>query len=190
MIYTLSDKLILYLEKNNVLKEDRDIYLYGARLVISTIIGTLLMFLVGIITDHIIEAIMYEIIMSSSRSILGGYHCKSHMKCITTYVGIFVVSVFIAKLYLVNVIGIYIVSIATLLITWSLCPVQNVNKFISDKKKRIFRIYSLIYVWVYILIIVCLYSIDSLFLGSMVSMLVIIDILTIGGKIDYEKNKK
>lgn len=151
MIYTLSDKLILYLEKNNVLKEDRDIYLYGARLFISTIIGTLLMFLVGIITDRIIEAIMYEIVMSSSRSILGGYHCKSHTRCIATYVGIFVMSLLMSELYSVNVMGIYIVSIATLLITWLLCPVQNVNKLISDKKKRIFRIYSLIYVWLYLL---------------------------------------
>lgn len=72
MIYTLSDKLILYLEKNNVLKEDKEIYLYGARLVISTLIGTVLLFLVGIITNHFIEAVLYEIVMSSSRSILGG----------------------------------------------------------------------------------------------------------------------
>ena len=37
MIYTLSDKLILYLEENNVLKEEREIYLYGAKLAVSSV---------------------------------------------------------------------------------------------------------------------------------------------------------
>lgn len=190
MIYTLSDKLILYLEKNNILKEDKEIYLYGARLVISTFIGTLLLFLVGIITNHFIEAILYEIVMSSSRRILGGYHCKSYTKCIFTYIGIFVVCLIMANICLVNTTTIFVVSIITLLITSILCPIQNVNKLISSKKKRIFRIYSLIYIWVYLLIIIYLYSIDSSFLGMMISMLVMINILTIGGKINYEKNKE
>lgn len=190
MIYTLSDKLILYLEKNNVLKEDKEIYLYGARLVISTLMGTVLLFLVGIITNHFIEAVLYEIVMSSSRSILGGYHCKSYTKCILTYVGIFVVSLVMAEICSLNTTIIVVISITTLLITLTLCPIQNVNKLISLKKKRIFRIYSLIYIWVYLLIIGYLYSIGSPFLGIMISMLVMINILTVGGKIDYEKNKE
>lgn len=190
MIYTLSDKLILYLEKNNVLKEDREIYLYGARLIISTFIGTLLLFIVGILTNYFIEAILYEIIMSSSRSILGGYHCKSYTKCILTYVGLFGMIIVMTKFYSFSIVDMFVIGIMTLLITWTICPIQNTNKFISSQKKRIFRIYSFAYIWVYLLIIVYLFSTDSPFLDVMVSMLVIIDMLTLGGKVEYEKNKE
>lgn len=190
MIYTLSDKFVSYLEKNNVLKEDREIYVYSAKLVISTLMGTLLLFLMGFITNKFIEAIFYELVMSSSRSILGGYHCKSYTRCILTYIGIFVVCLIMANICLVNTIIIFAVSIITLLITSILCPIQNVNKLISPKKQRIFKIYSLVYICVYLLIVIYLYFTDSSFLGIMISILIIINILTIGGKINYEKNKE
>lgn len=95
-----------------------------------------------------------------------------------------------AEICSVNTTVIFVIGIITLLITLTLCPIQNVNKLISPKKKRIFRIYSLIYIWVYLIIVGYLYSIHSSFLRIMVSMLVMINILTIGGKIDYEKNKE
>lgn len=71
MINNISNIIVNYLDKNNVLKKEKNIYIHGARLLISTLIGTLLLIIIGIISHHFVEAIIYEIIISSSRSILG-----------------------------------------------------------------------------------------------------------------------
>lgn len=190
MIYTLSDKIVLYLEMNNKLKDDREIYLYGAKLVVSSMIGTVLLLVFGLLMDCFIEAVMYELIMSSSRSILGGYHCKSYTKCIFMYVGLFVINIMMIEAHSFNIVEVLIISILTLLITSIMCPIQNINKLISSKKKKVFKIYTLIYIYIYLFVVVYLFSIGSSYLDVLISMLVIINILTIGGKIDYEKNKK
>ena len=42
-IDSLSNKLVNYLDKGNYLDEDKEIYLHGAKLIISEVIGTLLL---------------------------------------------------------------------------------------------------------------------------------------------------
>ncbi|MCB5635118.1 accessory gene regulator B family protein, partial [Bifidobacterium animalis] len=58
----------------------------------------LLLFL-GLMTNHFIEAVVYEIVLSSTRSILGGYHCKSYAACICTYAGFFLAGVIFLNYY-------------------------------------------------------------------------------------------
>lgn len=69
MIHELSKTIVHYLEKNNTLHEGKEIEMCEFNICISTFIGTSLLFVVGILTNHFIEAIIYEVIMSSSRSI-------------------------------------------------------------------------------------------------------------------------
>lgn len=70
MIYKLSENIVDYLEKNHVLKEDKEIYLYSTRLMISTLIGTILIFIIGIVTNHFIEAIIYSHLYLVSNDII------------------------------------------------------------------------------------------------------------------------
>ena len=67
MIDSLSNKLVNYLDKGNYLDEDKEIYLHGAKLIISEVIGTLLLLVLGLMTNHFIEAVVYEIVLSSTR---------------------------------------------------------------------------------------------------------------------------
>ena len=95
MIDSLSNKLVNYLDKGNYLDEDKEIYLHGAKLIISEVIGTLLLLVLGLMTNHFIEAVVYEIVLSSTRSILGGYHCKSYIfKLLSFYINDNINSVF------------------------------------------------------------------------------------------------
>lgn len=66
MIDSLSNKLVNYLDKGNYLDEDKEIYLHGAKLIISEVIGTLLLLFLGLMTNHFIEAVVYEIIPLTS----------------------------------------------------------------------------------------------------------------------------
>lgn len=85
MINSISNKIVDCLNKRNILEEDISIYLYGTRLLLSYLLGTSLLLFIGIIINKIVEAIIYEVFMSTSRQILGGYHCKSYKTCIISY---------------------------------------------------------------------------------------------------------
>lgn len=190
MINIISDKLVLYLEKNNVLREEKDIYIHGARLIISSMIGTIILLIIGIITDYFIEAIIYEVIMSSSRSILGGYHCKSYLNCIVTYIGIYIICVLGMKVISYDLISVMLIGIIGLFITYLYCPIENINKLLSFQKKKIFKKYSLIYIIIYVLLMIYMIYLNWLYINFLMNTFIIINILTIGGKLDYEKYKE
>ena len=135
-----------YLDKGNYLDEDKEIYLHGAKLIISEVIGTLLLLVLGLMTNHFIEAVVYEIVLSSTRSILGGYHCKSYAACICTYAGFFLAGVIFLNYYHFTLI--------------------------------------------YLTIIAALFHIHNGYLDIMVYIFIVINLLMLGGKIDYEKSKK
>lgn len=137
MIYKLSENIVDYLEKNHVLKEDKEIYLYSTRLMISTLIGTILIFIIGIVTNHFIEAIIYEIVISSSRRILGGYHSKTYFNCILTYMSLFVFVLVIDDFFQYQLWTVIVIGTLSLILVYKYCPIENVNKLISMKKKKI-----------------------------------------------------
>lgn len=190
MIYKISNCLVNYLDKNNVLVEDREIYEYGMKLFLSTILGTLFLLIVGKLSNCFVEAIIYEIIMSSSRSIMGGYHCKSYSHCIMMYVGLFILTIFLTYIFEFTFIQITLLSIGTLSLVYKRCPIQNINKESSNFKLRLFKKYSVIYITVYLIISLYLYFVNNRYMNFLFCMLIIINILIEGGTIDYEKNKK
>lgn len=189
MIYRLSNNIVNYLERTCGLKEDKEIYLYGARLLISTLIGTMLIFAIGIMTDCFIEAVIYEISMSSSRRILGGYHSKTYLGCILVYSGLFIITLLMVNFFEYQIELIILIELLSLMLVYKLCPVENVNKFLSLKKKQIFKKNSLVYISIYSLMIIILYMNKVSYFNIFINTLIIIDLLIVGGKRDYEKCK-
>ena len=190
MIDSLSNKLVNYLDKGNYLDEDKEIYLHGAKLIISEVIGTLLLLFLGLMTNHFIEAVVYEIVLSSTRSILGGYHCKSYAACICTYAGFYLAGVIFLNYYHFTLMTILIVCLIGSINILALGPVDNVNKVASKKKKDVFIRYSKIVLIIYLTIIAALFHIHNGYLDIMVYIFIVINLLMLGGKIDYEKSKK
>lgn len=62
MIHELSKTTVHYLEKNNTLHEGKEIEMCEFNICISTFICTLLL-VVGLLTNHFIEAIIYEVVV-------------------------------------------------------------------------------------------------------------------------------
>lgn len=189
MIYRLSNNIVNYLERTCGLKEDKEIYLFGTRLLISTLIGTMLIFLIGIMTDYFIEAVIYEISMSSSRRILGGYHSKTYLGCILIYSSLFILTLLMSNVFEYQIGFIILIEVLSLILVYMFCPVENVNKLLSLKKKQIFKKYSLLYISIYSLMIIILYMNKISYFNIFINTFIIIDLLIAGGKRDYEKCK-
>lgn len=52
---------------------------------------------------------------------------------------LFVINIMMIEVHSFNIVEVFIISIITLLITLIMCPIQNINKLISSKKKKILK---------------------------------------------------
>ena len=180
---------INYLEQNKCLKEDKEIYYYSINLLISTFLGTILLFITGYIIDSLILAIIYELSMSSSRIILGGYHCKTHINCIITYVSLFIILIIMTKYFIYSLRLICLIETISLITVSKLCPIENINKKLSPNEKKHFHKYSVIYILILNFFILLLWYINSMYVNFFINLLVILNLSILGGYISYELSK-
>ncbi len=186
MICILSNRLVDYLERCLCLKEDKEIYIYGAELLISSMIGTVLLLFIGFVSHHFVEAIIYEILISSSRSILGGYHCKNYYTCIFSYLIIFMSDLLFIQYFIININQLIFIEILGLLVTIFNCPIDNINKKCTLKKRKIFKGYSVFYITIYIIIMNIMFLFHINYIQIIIYIFININILTLGGRLNYE----
>lgn len=190
MIKAVSYNIVNYLEQQGYLREEKEIYLYGAKLLVSYLIGTLIALAISIITNTLIEFVIYEACIYTSRGILGGYHCKSYTSCILTYVGLFLLGIGTSNIYNFDIYVFSIIQMWGIIITCICCPVQNIKKELSRSKQIYFKKYSIMYIFVYLLILNTLYYTNNEYVNMFIYIFVIINLLTMGGVVDYEKHKE
>lgn len=144
-------------------KQDFDIEIvkYGYKLLVSSIIGTLMVLMIAFFLFKIEDAIIFLISFSILRRHSGGYHCKTYVRCnfllLLTYFG----SVIWMKIemYLIE----YILVIMTLFHIVRFAPIKSANRVIdSNKIKKIknkMRIIAMLY---FLIMINCwIFSIKS-----------------------------
>ena len=131
--------------KNQIIDQDEyDIYVYGSELVISFLISLTLIFIIGLITNTLSQAIAFLTVFISLRRFTGGYHALTHFKC-----KIIMVTIYITVIVLANNVNLSMFYfpiawvIGTVLILF-LCPIENENKPILKQDKKRHRICALI----------------------------------------------
>lgn len=72
---------------------DFEVHQYGVEVIISTIINVIIILFIGLITDTLIESILYFILFGLIRKFCGGYHCQTYFKCISLHVLIYILFV-------------------------------------------------------------------------------------------------
>ena len=101
MISFLSSKLADLLIKNEIVSsEDREIYIYGFEIIISSFFGASSVLFLGIILRSVIESLVFLIIFIVIRQCCGGYHANSYIKCIISFVLVFVLVIIGQRLVL------------------------------------------------------------------------------------------
>lgn len=125
-----------------------EIYIYGIELAISSLFGTILVILIGIVTRNLIESIIFMAALTSVRVFSGGYHANTYLKCnlITLASAIFTITlnklliiVFSKQIILYLLICTFVLLLLTIIIY---CPVENKNKQIQPEDKIKFKFMS------------------------------------------------
>ena len=78
----LSTKITAFLiEQNIVSTKNKEVYEYGFDLLIADFINFSIILLIGTLCCKLWKTILYLIIFVGLRSVCGGYHAKTHLKC-------------------------------------------------------------------------------------------------------------
>lgn len=140
MLRSLSKRIaFLVCEKTDLLP--LEIYVYGFELIISSIIETSALLLVGFLIGKIIETMLFLFSFSSIRFFSGGYHANSYLKCFAvTLVNYFLVLFLYNNLidFSVNIILVFslVTFILSLILFIKVCPVKSKGKTILNYKMQ------------------------------------------------------
>lgn len=123
-------------------KDQQDFYRYGIEITISSLLNIILILLLGIITFHITESIVFLITFILLRMYMGGFHAGTYFRCNALMCVSFIITACFYELLKthINVPLTIILLIPFFAAVIAFCPVENVNKPITDKKKKTLKI--------------------------------------------------
>ena len=122
----------IYGEENSKL----DLYIYGLELLFSSVIGTILLLVLGIVLGALIESIIFIVAFSAIRIFAGGFHSQSFILCNIITVLNFVIVLIIYRFFSDILFSPFVYSIVFGL-SFVLCvlfaPIENNNNPIKDE---------------------------------------------------------
>lgn len=177
MIKYLSDNITDFFYSNKIIEEeDREIYVYGLQLIISTIIGITLILVLGLIINKLFYSIIFLISFIPIRMYSGGYHASSYVKCNLTLISLYLVTmsavIYTPSVYVIKISTIMV--IITIYIVLKYAPVDNENKKLTENRKKINKRITLFILSAFYLIGMVMYKINiQLFYTIIVTMFLV-----------------
>lgn len=193
MIDKLSNLISSKFVKHNIISEDaKDVYKYGVEISISSLIGFVITLIIGLIFNVLIQTVIFYVVFISLRSMTGGYHAETYLKCnlVFSLVTLFVVIFSKAACEMQMPGGIltllFLPSVTSFI--W-IAPVENINKPIEKKKRVYWKITAVVTSVILYILSLLLYKNQHTIEATviimtifMVSVLCMIAIIQKGGK--------
>lgn len=136
-----------FVEHNIISKSVKDVYRYGIEITISSIIGFVITCLIGLLFRMLMQTMLFYVIFILLRSMTGGYHAKTYLKCnfifsiITLFIVTFSKAAYEMQIYFGILTLLFLPSIAIFI--W-IAPVENVNKPIKAEKRVYWKSISIV----------------------------------------------
>lgn len=153
MQHYLSECVTDFLLRQEIIKnEEKDIYVYGTELIISSIINLFICLIISILFKDFINGLIFFISFSSLRRFTGGFHSKSFLRYNIIF-AIIVVTTLLLNTYLGYIIDYVIVNVIFSLLSIVLfSPVYNDNKKLSEYERKLYLIKSVVVYLIHILV--------------------------------------
>lgn len=140
MVKSSANKVTSFLYYNNYIDSDKydyEVYLYGFETLIASVLNSVAILLIGLLFDRFIHAIVFLACYCPLRQFAGGYHADTYKRCFLTFIGIFLVTIFLAN-NLVNIDLKPLIILFSLLNWASICllsPVEHINNPLTYTEK-------------------------------------------------------
>ncbi len=149
MIATISKKISIALLKSNAInQEELNVYAYGIQLLIMSILDWCITFLFMFLIGEIYLSIIYFLVFFLLRKHCGGYHAKTHIRCLLASNIVYIVSMIIsANMRYENfIILLFIGEIINFIMIYKYAPAEHCNKPITPSElkrhKKMGRIFN------------------------------------------------
>lgn len=179
-----ADSLARLIFSKDVNEEKIELYSFAIYIVFSELLHIATMLLIGLIFGLVAESIILYISFISIRKFAGGYHAKTPFRCYLFSIVTIVISLLTLKFsFNSRIIGLnyMFISIAliSLIVILFLSPLDNENKIINCKEKKVYKKISVVNSCVlFIISLFMLYSSNSygysVILGICISAIVLI----------------
>ena len=141
----LSAKITAFLITQNIVPaKDREIYEYGFDLLIADFINFSVILLIGFSLKRLSETISYLAIFVGLRSVCGGYHAKTHLKCHICTIGAYIVFLLLQYMFKTCTVVILGISCVMSIPIILFAPITHANKPLSVSAYRRNRAASII----------------------------------------------
>ncbi|MBO5009052.1 MAG: accessory gene regulator B family protein [Clostridia bacterium] len=150
MVVEISNRLALALCKGNAInQEEIEVYAYGIQLIILGILDWSVTFIIMLLINEFLLSAVYLTVFIMLRHRCGGYHAKTHMRCMIISNVVYLSSIYIAKIISVDLIWLFMlgefINFAILMVY---APTAHKNKPVSNeelkKHKKAGRILNII----------------------------------------------
>jgi accessory gene regulator B len=166
-----------------------DIYTYGLELIISFLVTSFIIVVIGIITSQITSSIMFLLVFILLRRFTGGYHAKTHLRCKLCTVIIYIINLFFINHFEFTYKQIILLVLFGFFVTICFSPVPNEYKPIPiERRPYLKKISVIIYVLLSIIALV-LYNYEVKFSSGIIISLVSVAALIIIEKINQRRSK-
>lgn len=149
-------KLVENLHKEELIsEEDKIIYLFGLKELISLIINVFTIILIGIIFGELIGVMFFAISFMTLRKYAGGYHAPKPVRCyIMTCIVLAATAILLKNIHF-SVVAIVIGLCISATIILTMTPVECKNKPLDSLERKIYRQKAL-FIWgIGIIIAIC-----------------------------------
>jgi len=187
MINKCALKITEYIKHNSDIRnsDDVDKINYALQVILGELFKIIILILVFFILARLIYFLFSIAILISIRVFVGGYHCKTTLRCLLSSTFFFIITSWIVPSFSnVNTLVYYGISILSILIVILYAPFPNFKRPIKTKKRRynlkLISIFSVL-IWICIL----LFKVDNasyLNCGFSTILLEVLQIFLLGGE--------
>lgn len=163
IISFLSNRLAEFLCKKGIVEsEEKEIYVYGYEMVITTLLGAIIVFGTALILNRFLESLIFFAVFVITRQHCGGFHANTRTVCTVSFVICFAFVLLFSKLLepIYNLMLNFLIEMPYLVTIIGFAPIINENKPLdydgkqANKKKSI----VLSFVWITISSVITTFS--------------------------------
>lgn len=137
------ERIVSLLHRNTVVNDDDiDVVKYGIEIVLLKILFFLTILLIGVITNNVVNILMFMLFYRPLRIYAGGYHAKTRIGCYFVSVlmlFLMLIAVELISMFAVLTNAVYIIAIISGVTIWILAPVETSNKTLDSVEKSRYR---------------------------------------------------
>lgn len=136
-----------FVSKGSIKDADSDVYAYGFQILLSSISYALIFILISIVTNTLLESLIFFVGFYIVRSFCGGYHASTYLRCHILFAANHLAFIALIRFFPSSILGfaitaLYAFCIISILL---LAPVDHKSKRFIKNEYKTFRKKSVIY---------------------------------------------